>query len=381
MRETRYHLSMNKPTADILIINAGSSSLKFAVYDPAHPQEPTLSGSVIRIGLPDTQLVIHGTQPQPVTASDHAAAAQLIIKELPAKISAIGHRVVHGGPHFSQPTAVTPDVLASLRELAPFDPEHLPAELALISQFQEIYPDIPQIASFDTGFYADLPEVAQLIALPVKYREQGARRYGFHGLSYRSILQQNPELQHGRVILAHLGSGVSLTAVLDGKPVDTTMGLTPAGGVPMSTRSGDIDPGLVLYLQRTAGLDAKAFNKLVNFESGLLGLSGRSADMEQLLTSEADDPQAKLAVNYFCYQVRKAIGALTTTLGGLDTLVFAGGMGEEALPVREQICAGLEYLGVTYDGHASSGDVDVQILHTDEAATILTDVQTVLEGL
>jgi acetate kinase len=244
---------------------------------------------------------------------------------------------------------------------------------------------VKQVACFDTAFHHDLPDVARLLAIPRHYETQGIRRYGFHGLSYAFVMDELRHLDaaNGRLVLAHLGNGVSLAAVRDGKSIDTTMGLTPASGVPMSTRSGDIDPGLALYLAEREGMDVTQYNDLVNFRSGLLGISETTSDMQELLESEAEDSRAKAAIDLFCYQIKKSIGSLATALGGLDTLVFTGGMGEDAPKIRARICQGLEFLGIELeaarneagDGLISSdnGRVAVRVIHTDEASTIARD--------
>ena len=275
---------------------------------------------------------------RPVTAPDHAVAVGALMDWIEeyigaGQLAAVGHRVVHGGPKYSEPQRITPEVVEELRQLSPFDPEHLPEEIRLTEACHRRFPDLPQVACFDTAFHRDLPRVAQLLPIPRRYEAQGVRRYGFHGLSYAFLMEELARVAgsakaRGRVILAHLGNGASLAAVHDGKPVDTSMGFTPTAGVPMSTRSGDLDPGLVWYLARTESIDAKRFNEMVNSESGLLGVSETSSDMRDLLEHEAGDVRAAEAVALFCYQVKKWIGAFAAALGGLETLVFAGGIGE-----------------------------------------------------
>ena len=238
-------------------------------------------------------------------------------------------------------------MIAELRRLSPFDPEHLPEEILLTEAFRRRFPDLPQVACFDTAFHHDLPRVARLLPIPRRYEAQGVRRYGFHGLSYAFLVGElariaGTEAAQGRVILAHLGNGASLAAVHDGKSIDTSMSFTPTAGVPMSTRSGDLDPGLVWYLARTEQMSAKQFNEMVNFQSGLLGISETSSDMHDLLKCDTRDVRAAEAMALFCYQVKKWIGAFAAALGGLDTLVFAGGIGENAPTVRTRICDGLE---------------------------------------
>jgi acetate kinase len=387
----------------VLTINGGSSSIKFALFEAGGPLRRILEGAIERIGLPEASLRVQGTDPadnvsRPVAAPDHAVAVAALmdwIEECSARdaLTAVGHRVVHGGPKFSEPQRLTAEIVEELRRLSPFDPEHLPEEILLTEAFHRRFPDLPQVACFDTAFHHDLPRVARLLPIPRRYEAQGVRRYGFHGLSYAFLMGElarlaGAEAARGRVILAHLGNGASLAAVREGKPVDTSMGFTPAAGVPMSTRSGDLDPGLVWYLARTEKMDAKQFNEMVNFQSGLLGVSETSADMRDLLQREGQDVRAAEAVVLFCYQVKKWIGAFAAALGGLDTLVFAGGIGENASPVRERICDGLGFLGIELEQkrnvkHAplispDSGRVKVRVIRTDEAIMIASSVSRVL---
>jgi acetate kinase len=308
-------------------------------------------------------------------------------------LTAVGHRVVHGGPKYSQPQRITADMVKELHQLSPFDPEHLPEEILLTEAFHRRFPDLPQVACFDTAFYHDLPRVALLLPIPRRYEAQGVRRYGFHGLSYSFLMGElarvaGVEAARGRIILAHLGNGASLAAVRDGKPVDTSMSFTPTAGVPMSTRSGDLDPGLMWYLSRTEKMSAKQFNEMVNFQSGLLGISETSSDMQDLLKSESQDVRASEAVAIFCYQIKKWVGAFAAALGGLDTLVFAGGIGENAPEIRARICDGLEFLGIQLEAQrnganegvisAAVSPVTVRAIHTDEEQMIAKMVCHVL---
>jgi acetate kinase len=284
-------------------------------------------------------------------------------------------------------------MVEALRNLSPFDPEHLPEEILLIEAFQRRFPGIPQVACFDTAFHRDLPREARLLPIPRRYEAEGVRRYGFHGLSYTYLMEELARLDgadaaNGKVVLAHLGSGASLAAVRDGKSIDTSMGFTPASGVPMSTRSGDLDPGLVSYLARMDDMDATRFDAMVNFQSGLLGISETSSDMRDLLDRELHDVRAAEAVSLFCYQIRKWIGAFAAALGGIDTLIFAGGIGENAPPVRARICDGLQFLGIEVDQHrnannaamisADSGRVRIRVIATDEELMIARSVARVL---
>jgi acetate kinase len=396
--------SSMKPTGPrILTINGGSSSIKFALFGADDPPQKLLKGGIERIGQPEATLRVKGLNgaddlSRLVAAPDHTAAVGVLMDWIVERsgreaLTGIGHRVVHGGPAYSQPQRITPEMIEELSRLRPFDPEHLPEEIMLIEAVRRRFPDLPQVACFDTAFHHDLPRVARLLPIPRRYEAQGVRRYGFHGLSYEFLMGElahlaGSESACGRVILAHLGNGASLAAVHDGKPMDTSMGFTPVAGVPMSTRSGDLDPGLFWYLARTEGLDAKRFNEMVNFHSGLLGVSETSSDMRDLLDSEAHDVRAAEAVALFCYQIKKCIGAFAAALGGLDTLVFAGGIGENAPKVRARICDGLSFLGIELDEHrnaandevisAVAGSVTVRVIRTDEELVIARCVYNVL---
>ena len=353
----------------ILTINAGSSSVRFAIFS-----------SAARSRLFDGKMERIGGEAAALTAD---RLAQKLKEQLAiAAPDAIGHRVVHGMLH-SQPERVSPTLLAELRRIASFDPEHLPREIELIEAMQRRYPDLPQVACFDTAFHRGMPPEATLLPIPRRYAAKGVQRYGFHGLSYTFLMQELARLgdraaARGRVILAHLGSGASLAAVLDGRCVDTSMGFTPAAGLVMGTRSGDLDPGLASYLLLSESMSAAQFQTMVNEECGLLGISESSADVRDLLERESTDSRAREALAIFCYQAKKWIGAYTAALGGLDTLVFAGGIGENAAAVRRRICAGLQYLGIELDDarndqHAaciSSGRVVVRVIRTDEESVI-----------
>ena len=308
-------------------------------------------------------------------------------------LTAVGHRVVNGGPKYYKSQRITPDMIEELRRLSPFDPDHMPEEILLAEAFHRRFPDLPQVACFDTAFHHDLPRVAQILPIPRRYEALGVRRYGFHGLSYAFLMEElarlaDPAAKTGRVILAHLGNGASLAAVRDGKSVDTSMSFTPTAGIPMSTRSGDLDPGLVWYLARTEKMSAKQFNEMANFQSGLLGISETSSDMRDLLERETKDVRAAEAVAVFCYQVKKWVGAFAAALGGLDTLVFAGGIGENAPTVRARICDGLGFLGIeleekrnaTNEGviSAAASRVTIRVIRTDEEGMIAKKVCCIL---
>ena len=387
----------------ILTINGGSSSIKFALFEAGEPPHRILAGTIERIGLPEATLRVKGVNPADdsscsVTAPDHTVAVDALMDWIEKHsgreaLTAVGHRVVHGGPKYSQPQRITAEMVEELHLLSPFNPEHLPEEILLTEAFHRRFPGLPQVACFDTAFHHDLPRVARLLPIPRRYEAQGVRRYGFHGLSYAFLMAElarlaGTEAAKGRVILAHLGNGASLAAVRDGKAVDTSMSFTPTAGVPMSTRSGDLDPGLVWYLARTEKMSAKQFNEMVNSQSGLLGVSESSSDMRDLLDLETQDVRAAEAVALFCYQVKKWIGAFAAALGGLDTLVLAGGIGENAPVVRSRICDGLGFLGIELDEKrnaanegiisAATGRVAVRVIRTDEELVIAEMVCRVL---
>jgi acetate kinase len=377
----------------LLTINTGSSSLKATLY--AYPKlTPDVTARAERIGQPGSRLTMHlaqngGDEEQADDLPDHAAALRALLgwlraRDLTHRLVAVGHRIVHGGARYRDPQRVTPTLVAALHALVPIDPDHLPQALAAIAAVGEGYGDLPQFACFDTAFHRTMPPVAQRYALPRRFTEAGVLRFGFHGLSYESILDQLRSLTPGaaasRLVIAHLGNGASMVAVRDGASVETTMGFTPTGGLVMSTRTGDLDPGVLLYLLQQEGLAAAAVSDLVNRQAGLLAVSETSSDMRDLLARRAADPRAALAVALFCYQAKKYLGALAAVLGGLDTLVFTGGIGEHAAPVRAEICAGLGFLGIQIDerrnaAHAPvvSGDggaVTVRVIPTDEDSTI-----------
>ena len=387
----------------ILAINGGSSSLKFALFDRGEPPLRRAGGTIERIGLPDSVMLTDDNgngrlKTRPVHVPDQNSCVGLILdwvegQATDIRLEAIGHRIVHGGMDHYRPELVTPELLADLREMIPYDPEHLPSELALIDACMARCPSARQIACFDTAFHHDMPAVARWLPIPRRYYERGVRRYGFHGLSYASLLEElkrtgAPGESDGRIIFAHLGSGASMAAVKRGRPVDTTMGFTPASGMPMSRRAGDLDPNLVAFLSRTEGMSLSEFQHLVNRESGLLGMSEVSADMRELLAREAGDPRAADAIELFCYQARKWIGALAAAMDGLDTLVFSGGIGERAPTIRARICRGLTCLGLTIDrernetGHglisAAENPVVVRVMQTDEEGQIALAAQRLL---
>jgi acetate kinase len=394
---------MNSAGSRVLTINGGSSSIKFALFEVGAGLRQILGGELERIGLPEATLRAKGSNPadnfsRPLTAADHTAAVGALMEWIEGHsgrdaLAAVGHRVVHGGPKYSKPQQVTAEMVEELHRFSPFDPEHLPLEIELIEAFRQRHPGLPQVACFDTGFHRTMPRVATLLPIPRRYEAQGVRRYGFHGLSYEFLMEElahlaDPAATKGRVILAHLGNGASLAAVRDGKGIDTSMGFTPTAGLVMSSRSGDLDPGVVSYLARTEQMSAAQFQKMVNHESGLLGVSETSSDMRDLLERETQDLRAAEAVALFCYQAKKWIGAFAAALGGLDTLVFAGGIGENAPPVRQRICDGLGFLGIELDRERNTKNaplvssdtvrVKVRVIHTNEELMIARSVAHLL---
>jgi acetate kinase len=383
----------------VLTINGGSSSIKFALFEASKAMRRILAGRIEGVGLPQGSFVVKGLCEKdgfsrPVVVPDHTAAVNVLMDWIQESIkrgalAAVGHRVVHGGPKYWEPQLITPAMIDELHQLSPFDPEHLPEEILLTEAFHRRFPHLPQIACFDTAFHHDLPRVASLLPIPRRYNALGVRRYGFHGLSCEYLIEKlarvaGTKTARGRVILAHLGNGASITAVRAGKSFDTSMSFTPTAGLPMSTRSGDLDPGISWYLSRAEELSAKQFHHMINHESGLLGVSETSSDMRELMLREKDDIRAAEAVALFCYQAKKWICGMAGALGGLDTLVFAGGIGENAPVVRARICAGLEFLGLKLHetrnaGNASAisaknGRVAVRVIRTDEEWIIARNV-------
>ena len=380
----------------VVTVNGGSSSIKFAVFDCGNEPRRVMGGQVERIGEDGTRLVAAGAvagskaDVRPVRAADHReAAAQLIgyLRERlgAAAIAGVGHRVVHGGVHLLAHQMVTPELVAELRRTQPLDLAHLPREIALIESFRGAFPDVPQVACFDTAFHRDMPRVASLLPIPRQYDAAGVRRLGFHGLSYSYLMGRLEELAgkaaaQGRVLLAHLGSGASMAAVRAGRPMDTTMGFTPTAGLVMGTRPGDLDPGLLVYMMRVQRMAPEQMDDFISRRCGLIGLSQTTADMRDLLARRPTDVRAAEAIDVFCYQARKFIGALAAAMGGLDTLVFSGGMGEHSPEVRAQICAGLEFLGLRLDERANAAGAHV-ISAADSPVTarvIATDEEVVI---
>lgn len=379
----------------VLAINGGSSSIKFALYQVRGVLTQVLHGKIDRVGLRGTTLTFDDQrrrqqESRVIGDLDHGLAVTFLIDWLQqhldlASLAAVGHRVVTGGARYFEAQRVTEELLVALRGISAYAPDHLPSELAVIERLRDRMPGLLQVVCFDTAFHRDLPSVAKMLAIPRRFQTRGVHRYGFHGLSYSYLMEElgrlSTEEAQGRVILAHIGNGVSLAAVHGGRCVDTSMGFSPAAGVPMATRSGDLDPGLVWYLAHTEHLTAEQFQHMVNHESGLLGISETSADVRDLLSNEANDVRAAEAVALFCYQIRKCVGAFAAALGGLDTLIFAGGIGENAPVIRARICEDLSFLGLQLDaGRNATNDavvsshasrVAVRVMPTDEALMIV----------
>jgi acetate kinase len=393
---------MNPEKVCILTINGGSSSIKFALYRNDNPLICLLHGNIDRIELKDSKLTFthkKGNQKGTlkVEATDHKSAVNFLIDWIEkqhgfSSIGAMGHRVVYGMNH-TRPELITRELLDELHRITPYDPDHLPEEIELIEVFHKRYPKLPQVACFDTAFHCTMPRVAKLLPIPRRFDTLGIQRYGFHGLSYAYLMEElarvaGKRAANGRVILAHLGNGSSLAAVHGGKSVDTSMGFTPAGGLMMGTRPGDLDPGVAWYIMRSENMTPKQFNNLINHESGLLGISETSSDMRDLLAKESDDIRAAEAVALFCYQAKKWIGAFAAALGGLDILVFAGGIGENCPIIRSRICEGLGYLGIEIEEKRNkvnapvisidAGHTAVRIIHTDEEWMIAKTVSQMI---
>lgn len=386
----------------ILTINSGSSSVKFALFHmhrwPGQTETLVLSGRMERIGLSGGVFKAKSAEgAEGVTPVDrqlelpnHAAAFKELFAWLQGQaaakgLDAVGHRLVHGGPKHTEPQRITSQLVESLRGLIPWAPDHLPHQIEAIEVVGRCFPALTQVACFDTAFHSEMPYLAKLYPFPRDLEQEGVRRYGFHGLSYEYILSElereaGAETAHGRLIIAHLGNGSSLAAVRQGKSVDTTMGFTPTGGLVMSTRSGDLDPGVLLYLLREKRMTVAALDQLVNQGAGLLGVSGTSSDMADLLAREAGDPRAAEAIELFCRQAKKFIASFAGVLGGLETLIFTAGIGENAPSIRSWICKELAFLGIDIDANRNDGNesvisvkgspVTVRVMKTNEELMI-----------
>ncbi len=381
----------------VLTLNAGSSSIKFAIYDLAFLVTPLLSGQIERMGFSDTSFTAQRPSGKALSmeaiSGDGPALIQALLGWLEAQpefadVSAVGHRIVFGQQH-TESVVVTEELLAELQGYALNDPEHLPKALDLISALGQRHPDIRQVACFDTAFHSSMPRVARMLPIPRRFEQKAVQRYGYHGISFAYLMEElaklgDPAAKNGRVILAHLGSGASLAAVRNGKSIDTSMSFTPAAGLMMGTRSGDLDPGLITHLLRTEHLSANQWNALVTRESGLLGVSETSSDMRDLISRATTDERAAEAIALFCYQAKKWIGGYAAALGGVDTLVFAGGIGEHCPSIRANICEGLEFLGIRLDPSLnaasekiiSDGEMQsmVRVMHTDEELMMAREV-------
>ncbi len=373
----------------ILAINTGSSSIKFSLYETGEVEKLLCTGSLTRIGHEGGAFSVtdgHASSlaSESVAVPDHNAAcaylSNWVLKQGEAyKPDAIGHRMVHGGPRYSSPQVVSPELIASLEELVPYAPEHLPQALKAVSQASKLFPGTLQVTCFDTSFHSSMPPVARFYPLPESIRSEGVQRYGFHGLSYEYLLgelerQGGRDVAQGRIILAHLGHGASMAAVKEGRSIDTTMGFSPAGGLVMSTRTGDLDPGVILFLLQQDKMSAAQIKEMVNRQSGLRGISGISDDMQVLLSMERQNLKAREAVDMFCYRAKMSIGSYAAVMGGLDTLVFSGGIGEHAAEIRGRICEGLDFLGIAVE--SSRNDVSSPVISPDGSAVTVRVIAT-----
>lgn len=385
----------------ILTVNAGSSSVKIELFDYSHGDERPLENltvSITDIGLSSCKATLQGSAIRSISHDLKISSFEEAVDVLESllleqgtlsNIVAVGHRIVHGGPNYTKTTIVNKELIDFLQSNINLDPKHAPAEISLIKLFQGLLPDKPQFACFDTAYFAELPEIAQLLSIPKEYRSKGLRRYGFHGLSYSYLSSEfrniaGEEAANGKVIYAHLGSGASLAATNNGHPIDTTMGFTPASGIIMSTRSGDIDPGIFSYINNQFNVSPEEYYRMVNFKSGLLGVSASSGDMYTLLQNESSSHDIANAIDLFVYQIKKTIGAFSAVLNGLDSLVFSGGIGEKSVLIRERVCDELDYLGINLDSQRNknhdfliSGEysrVGVHVIPARESLTIYNEV-------
>ena len=389
--------------ACILIINGGSSTIKFALYTADKTLTHLFHGKIDRIGLTDSTLTynVEGENQKntlPIHASDNKMASTYLMNWLEkqvefASVKAVAHRIVHG-MHHTESERITPELLDELRQIIPYDPDHLPNEIELIETFLQHYPKLKQVACFDTAFHTTMPRVAKLLPIPRRFDTKGIQRYGFHGISYSYLMEELTRIEgskaaHGRVILAHLGNGASMAAVIESKSIDTSMGFTPAGGLIMGSRPGDLDPGVAWYMMNSENLNSKQLNHLINHDSGLLGVSKISSDMHDLLEQETTDYRAAEAVDLFCYQAKKWVGAFVAVLGGLDIVVFAGGIGENSPQIRSRICIGLQCFGIELDEKRNNANapvistdnsrVTVRVIKTDEEWMMAKTVSQMLK--
>lgn len=392
---------MNSKNNKILTINGGSSSIKFALFTSEEDPVRHLYGTIERKGDKDSKLTYHDfvNDKKGELLIGLGPVTHFLIDWLTGfmdvnLLSGIGHRIVHGMRHV-EPEQVSQELLDELHKISFYDPEHLPQEIELIEIFRNTYPDLFQLACFDTSFHSGMPRIARLLPIPRQYESKGIQRYGFHGISYAYLMEElartaGIESANGKVILAHLGNGASLAAIKYGKSIDTSMGFTPASGLVMGTRTGDLDPGVAWFLMQSENMTPDQFNHLVNHQSGLLGISETNSDMRDLLKIQANDTRAAEAVELFCYQTKKWIGSFTTVLEGLDTLVFSGGIGENSPEVRSRICKGLQFLGIELDEKRNAENADiissatsrisVRVIRTNEELMIAKSVYKVLKN-
>jgi acetate kinase len=391
--------------ACILIINGGSSTIKFALFAADKTLTNLFHGKIDRIGLTNSTLTynVEGENQKNILqihVSDNKMASTFLMNWLEkqvefASVKAVAHRIVHG-MHHTESERITPELLDELRQIIPYDPDHLPNEIELIKTFLQHYPKLKQVACFDTAFHTTMPRVAKLLPIPRRFDTKGIQRYGFHGISYSYLMEELTRIEgskaaHGRVILAHLGNGASMAAVSEGKSIDTSMGFTPAGGLIMGSRPGDLDPGVAWYMMNSENLNSKQLNHLINHDSGLLGVSEISSDMRDLLDQETKDFRAAEAVALFCYQAKKWVGAFVAALDGLDIMVFAGGIGENSPLIRFRICIGLQCFGIELDEKKNNANapiistensrVMVRVINTDEEWMMAKTVSKMLKLL
>jgi acetate kinase len=394
-----------KQTKKVLAINTGSSSIKFSLYNISDAEELVLTGSLTRIGYQGGEFAVmdqqrHVLESSSVAMHDHESACDHVFSWIRSqgescRPDAAGHRMVSGGRSYSTPEVATSELIASLEELIPYAPEHLPQALTAVRYAIKLFPDILQVTCFDTAFHSSMPAVAKLYPFPEPVRRSGIQRYGFHGLSYEYLLGEleRRNEQGGsqkRIILAHLGHGSSMAAVFDGKSIDTTMGFSPAGGLVMSTRTGDLDPGVLLFLMQQEKMNPREMNAMINRHAGLLGISGVSDDMQVLLSMQQENSRVREAIDLFCYRAKQWIGSYAAVMGGLDTLVFSGGIGEHAGEIRSRICEGLGFLGIAIDPSRNllsspvispdGNSVSVRVIKTNEELMIARHTFKLLTG-
>ncbi|NTW82735.1 MAG: acetate/propionate family kinase [Chlorobiaceae bacterium] len=392
-----------KPTKKILALNTGSSSIKFSLYEIGAEEKLLLTGSHDRIGRDGGRFAVRNGSggvlaDESASHEDHENACEHVfswlLSQKAEKPDAVGHRIVHGGPAYSAPVILSPEILLSLGELSLYAPEHLPPALGAVRHVWEVLPGTPQVACFDTSFHSVMPSFARFYPLPEEVRTQGVLRYGFHGLSYEYLMselerQAGREAAMGKVILAHLGHGASMAAVKEGKSIDTSMGFSPAGGLVMSTRTGDLDPGVILFLLLRDRMSPGEIKEMVNLRSGLLGISGISDDMQVLLAKASENLKAREAVEMFCYRAKQCVGSYAAAMGGIDTIVFSGGIGANSPEIRARICEGLDFLGITIDPGRNrvsapmisegGAGVTVRVMETNEEIVIVRHTLKKLE--